>query len=125
MIAICNRSGAFLYNCSEQQADEWLAKYLDDEKISDVMTAGSTKGGMDYTEKGEMRKKGGMCGWLFMDPELISMLKKIGCEAAYIETGRVNGLIIKYKHSRFQELEEAFQLCFPPQKTQEYVSHTT
>lgn len=121
MIAICNRSGAFLYNCSEQQADERLAKYLDDEKISDVMTAGGIKGGMDYTEKGEKRKKGGMCGWLFMDPELISMLKKIGCEAVYIETGRSKGLIIKYTRSRFHELEETFQLCFLPQKTKEHV----
>lgn len=116
MIAICNRSGAFLYNCSEKQADERLAKYLDDGSVSSVLTVCSVTGGLDYTEKGERRTKEGMCGWLFMCPTLVPMLRSIGCEAAYIETGREKGLIIKCRRSRFGDLEKAMKECFKPQE---------
>ena len=65
MVAICNSSGAYIYNCSEKEADNRI------EKTNKSIYA---RGGMDYDENGNHRMKDGMCGCLFIVPELIDLI---------------------------------------------------
>ena len=46
MVAICNSSGAYIYNCSEKAADNRI------EKTNESIYA---RGGMDYDENGNHR----------------------------------------------------------------------
>lgn len=58
MVAICNSSGAYIYNCSEKVADNRI------EKTNESIYA---RGGMDYDENGNHRMEDGMCGCLFVE----------------------------------------------------------
>ena len=74
MIAILENSGAFVYGCTAEQADERIKSDKFDRTV----------GTLDYDENGNHRKGDGMLGWLFMDDDIVFNLIKLGCEAIYV-----------------------------------------
>lgn len=80
MIALCTRQGAFLYNCTETEADERISNINN----SDTKNPVHVSGGLDYDESGNHREDG-MIGWLFMQPNFIRTFEKLGVSACYLE----------------------------------------
>lgn len=92
MIAICTRQGAFVYDCSEAEADRRISNI---EHSPAYVKPEFVKDGLDYDENGSMRKD--MIGWLFMSPNLIRHLKKLGVSACYISNKRAYIKITDFK----------------------------
>lgn len=112
MIAICNKNGAFLYNCTEVEADKRIINTLEKASMEAINRLNNYKGCLTYDENGTMRKKDGMCGWLFMAEDLICKLNSLHCEAIYIITGDKEQPYIKYLQSEFDNLDKAYRKVF-------------
>ena len=97
MVAICNSSGAYIYNCSEKAADNRI------EKTNESIYA---RGGMDYDENGNHRMEDGMCGCLFIVPELIDILSQIGVEAVYFKKEKD---YVKYEKEQLKKVDYIFK----------------
>lgn len=103
MVAICNSSGAYIYNCSEKVADNRI------EKTNESIYA---RGGMDYDENGNHRMEDGMCGCLFIVPELIDILSQIGVLAAYEQFKKNLGDSITGSHAEINQIRETYYWNF-------------
>lgn len=104
MIALCTAQGAFLYNCSEREAD---ARINNINHSPDHKYAIHVKGGLDFDDNGKRRLNDGMVGWLFMQPGLIRMFEKLGVAACYIDDGQCYR-----KVTDFEVLANAYEKVF-------------
>lgn len=78
MTAVLTTSGAFVYGCTPDEAEERLQ----------LAAAGSgtyQRGGMDYDDTGAMRGNDGMIAWVFMQENIIRMLYDMGCTAVFLQ----------------------------------------
>ena len=109
MIAICNQQGAFLYNCSEAEADERIEATIEKKK-GVIFCPSERKACLDFTKHGERRMEDGMCGWLFNTKNLIQHLIDLHCEAIYLMESADS--YIKYTSDEFPTLNAVFQKLF-------------
>ena len=104
MVALCTAQGAFLYNCSEHEADERINNI---NRSPDHKCAIYVKGGLDFDDNGKRRLNDGMVGWLFMQPGLIRMFEKLGVAACYIDDEQCYR-----KATDFKVLSNAYEKVF-------------
>lgn len=105
MIALCTRCGAFIFEISPEEADARI-NIMEDDKPGEKTVY--SKGGLFYTKDGKQRED--YTGWLVNSPELISILKKLGCLACYIE--KTSSPLKTIKVTDFNFLDETYRKVF-------------
>lgn len=104
MIAVCNKKGAFLYECSKEEADRRLGKSVK-KQIKGETKKSSLSGYLDCDEYGNPKMTSGMSGWLFTSPKLIERIILLKCEAVYLEMEDYSmKRILPHKFNEFNEL---------------------
>lgn len=79
MVALLDKTGAYLYDCSANEFEHRLS-----EKIGD-----KERGTVDYTREGARRTdRDGMIGWLFPTSELIADIQRMGCDAVIVKVSK-------------------------------------
>lgn len=94
MVALLDRSGAYLYDCSAEEFE----RRMEADKIN-------------YDHNGDMRReRDGLIGWFFSTSGLIQDIMKMGCEAAFIS---IPGEKFKIIHSsQFASLHKAYHMLY-------------
>ena len=105
MIALCTMSGAFVFHISPEEADARIATM---QKSKPGEKPVYSKGGLFYSKDGKQRED--YIGWFVNSPELISILKKIGCLSCYIE--KTSSPLKTIKVTDFKFLDETYRKVF-------------
>ena len=107
MVAICNKTGAFIYNCTPENAEKRLQiSMYKNQKQKEGIYSIPRAGDLDYDENGKRRIEEGMHGWIFHNPDMIHMLIQLNCEAILVMENDTRYL--KYLPEQYEVLQEAF-----------------
>lgn len=105
MVAVLDKSGAYVYNCSVSDMD---SRVTAEQNAPAWENPDYVKGNVNYDIYGRMRDD--MVGWLFCTPDLFHCLEEMNCEAVYLKTRDKDGVHYrKFNREDFSRVESAYR----------------